>query len=47
MEQIIGEGKQRFQKGGKLGEGMGALNRGRGTGTHLRTSHKKKISETE
>ena len=31
MEQKRGEGKQRFYKGGKLGQGVDALKRGAGT----------------
>ena len=30
IEQKRGEGKQRFKKGGKLGQGVGALKRGEG-----------------
>ena len=36
MEQKRGEGKERFKKGGKLVQGVGALKRG-GAGTPLRT----------
>ena len=37
MEQKRGEGKERFKKGGKLVQGVGALKRGGGAGTPLRT----------
>ena len=36
MEQRQGEGKQRFLKGGKLGQGVGGLKKS-GAGTLLRT----------